>query len=105
MYALHGGRVEKGEDEPSALIREVWEETGYEITTDKNGYKGKLVLVYGDKNFEVACYKAKIVGGQETRQKEEIDEIKWMSIKELVKNLRKHKFPENGIELLLKFVK
>lgn len=41
-----GGHFEKNESPEECLLREVWEETGYQLTSYK--YRGIITFVYGD---------------------------------------------------------
>ena len=102
MYVMPGGRIEKGESEEQAVIREVKEETGYDIKVEK--YLATGIFRYYFVPYSVAFYKARITGGKEHIQHEEISEIKWMSLDDFLDNLKENKFSMKGIDRLVKIV-
>lgn len=59
-FELPGGRAEPGEDERSALVRELFEETGLEVEV------GELVGTYRRRGFAAHCarvYRCRVRGG------------------------------------------
>jgi 8-oxo-dGTP diphosphatase len=57
LWSLPGGRVEPGEDDAAALVREMAEETGLVVEP------GALVGRVRRGNFEIADYRCRVVGG------------------------------------------
>jgi 8-oxo-dGTP diphosphatase len=57
LWSLPGGRVEPGEDDAAALVREMAEETGLVVQP------GDLVGRVRRANFEIADYRCDVVGG------------------------------------------
>ena len=87
MYGLPGGHVEENESNIDALRREVKEEIGFEIDVKELDFKGSCKLNYQSNGFEVYFYLAKIVGGKEKIQIEEVEEIKWLGLNDFYDNL------------------
>lgn len=104
MFSLPGGNIKEKEDSITALRREVREETGYEVQISESDYLGKGAFSYDSQTFEVECYKAKIIGGAEYPQKEEVEKIEWMGIDDFVRNLEEHGFPKESIDTFLGFL-
>ncbi|MBD1383503.1 NUDIX domain-containing protein [Metabacillus arenae] len=87
-WSLPGGQVDPGENVEEAIIREVKEETGFDIIVKK------LSGVYSDPNHIIAytngeirqqfsiCFLCEIVGGTQVTSEESI-EVKFISIEEL----------------------
>ncbi|MEK6964188.1 MAG: NUDIX domain-containing protein [Nanoarchaeota archaeon] len=98
MYDLPGDHVEESETEIEALKRELKEETGFLIAVDESNYLGTWSIKQ-DLN-EVSIYMAKIVGGHECQQAEEVEEIEWLTLEEFVENLKEQDFPEEGVQIL-----
>lgn len=94
MYVMPGGRIEKGESGEQAVIREVKEETGFDIKVEK--YLATEIFRYYFVPYSVAFYKARIIGGRKQIQHEEISEIKWMSLDDFLDNLDINNFPKKG---------
>jgi ADP-ribose pyrophosphatase YjhB (NUDIX family) len=57
LWSLPGGRVEEGEDDAAALVREMEEETGLVVQP------GDLVGRVRRGPFEIADYRCRVVGG------------------------------------------
>jgi 8-oxo-dGTP diphosphatase len=57
LWSLPGGRVEPGEDDAAALVREMAEETGLVVQP------GDLVGVVHRGTYEIADYRCDVVGG------------------------------------------
>lgn len=57
LWSLPGGRVEPGEDDAAALVREMAEETGLLVQP------GDLVGRVRRGSFEIADYRCRVVGG------------------------------------------
>jgi 8-oxo-dGTP diphosphatase len=57
LWSVPGGRVEPGEDDAAALVREMREETGLEVVT------GALVGRVRRGPFTIADYRCTVVGG------------------------------------------
>ena len=81
------GHVEEGETEKQTAIRETKEETNLsvEIVSDKR-YINQYIT---DKNVDktVIFFKAKLIGGTEKKQPEEIIDMKWVKLNEVKDNL------------------
>ncbi len=81
MWNLPGGGMESRELPTEAVIREVMEETGLEVTVER------LVGVYGkvDKDDLVFAFVCKVVGG-ELRLSDEADEHRYFDVNALPPN-------------------
>jgi len=59
-WGLPAGRVEKGEDENDAIIREVQEEVGFLIPPEKLEFLKKLEVAYIDRIIDFFVYRVKL---------------------------------------------
>ena len=57
LWSVPGGRVEPGEDDSAALVREMWEETGLRVTPDE------LVGRVQRGPFAISDYRCTVVAG------------------------------------------
>jgi len=105
MYGLPGGHINENENKIDALKREVKEETGFEIGVSKANFLGVGELKYKSKEFKVFFYKAEIVGGKEELQKEEIEEVKWLTFDEFIHNLKDFELSFDEIERLSNMIR
>ncbi len=75
LWEFVGGKVEKGETEEEALIRECREELGTEIRVGDEF--ARVNYDYPDISVELVVYEAKITGGSPTAL--EHSEIRWIT--------------------------
>jgi ADP-ribose pyrophosphatase YjhB (NUDIX family) len=93
-WGLPGGSVEIGETVVAAVEREVWEETGFEVTVSR------LVGVYSDPRFQVVrypdgrvwhyvnlCFACELRGGQARPHPTETLDVGWFGPDALPTNL------------------
>lgn len=94
LWAMLGGAMEMTESLPEAAVREVREETGYEI--EVTGLVGtytdvRHVIAYSDgevrRQFNV-CFRARVTGGA-IAVSDESHEVRWFVLREL-KDLPMH---------------
>ena len=78
-WEFPGGKVEAGESEPEALIREMKEELG--VTCEIGELVRRIVHPYPDTDVEIAFFKARIVEGDP--QPLSMEEIRWVRREEL----------------------
>jgi ADP-ribose pyrophosphatase YjhB (NUDIX family) len=86
VFTLPGGAVEVGESIVDAVIREVQEETGFEIEpVDLAGYR-EVILRDDDgeveRHFVVLCFAAQLLAGDPVPN-EEIAEMRWVRQRDL----------------------
>lgn len=77
LWAMIGGMAEPGERVEVAARREVREETGLDVSTDR------LVAVIDREDILILVYEGEVLGGQESPQTEEIAELRWFTAEEL----------------------
>lgn len=80
-WSLPGGRVEPGEDDATAVVRELAEETGLEV---RPGELVGRVVRFGPagEEYRIADYRATVVGGQ-LRAGDDADDARWCSAADL----------------------
>lgn len=88
LWALPGGGMNLDESLPGTAVREVKEETGYDISV--TGLVGtytdpRHIIAYSDgevrRQFNV-CFKARLVGG-ELQASDESLEVRWVAVEDL----------------------
>jgi 8-oxo-dGTP diphosphatase len=81
LWNLPSGRVNKGEPIEEAAVREVEEETGYDIEL------GEKLGVYHESSSRPIkhYYRAKIIGGDLQVRPGEVLDAKWLSFEEITK--------------------
>lgn len=84
-YDIPGGKIEDGETSSQASIREVKEETGIQIISQK--YKGNVIIEYPNMIFEFDVYIVKEYDGIPAEFAE--NDSMWINIDELLKKDKK----------------
>ena len=84
-WALPGGRAEPGENVEQAIVREVKEETGLDVTVVRKigEYHEQGVQGGVEYDYYPACFLVKVVGGELKRQESEIQEIQLFSFEDV----------------------
>ena len=89
IWELPGGKVEVNEEPSNSAIREVKEETGYEVEVlVRNRRLAMLPLSYSIKinsylQIILLCFECKLIGGNRLVAKSEVDDVQWFSINDL----------------------
>lgn len=96
IWELPGGKVdvspvfgEFNEEPGSAVVREVKEETGYDVEVlVRNRRLAMLPLSYSIKvnsylQIILLCFECKLIGGNRLVAKSEVDDVQWFDISEL----------------------
>jgi len=91
LYNLPGGHVEADETLAEAAVREVKEESGYDV--EVTGFLGMYQTVYTEKqmNFSGTVFLARVTGG-EARTSEEHPEVRWVTADEFMELYEAGKF-------------
>jgi len=80
-WSLPGGRVEAGEDDATALVRELAEETG--LAVRPGALVGRVVRVgVGRQVYDIADYRCTVTGGR-LRAGDDAEDVRWCSAAEL----------------------
>ena len=88
-WALLGGRSELGETVEQTIIREVKEETGLQVKVLRKigEYHEKGIQDNIEYDYYPACFLVKVIGGEMQRQRDEIQDLKLFSLKNIPENL------------------
>ncbi len=98
LWNMPAGHTNPGETPEEAAVREVREETGYEVELDE------LISVFTDGPKLRYTYTAHIVGGELNFPKDEIMDAKWLTYSELEKLAADGKFRKDWIFKAIKSV-
>jgi 8-oxo-dGTP diphosphatase len=85
-WTLPGGGIDFGEHPQSAVIREVFEETGLQVKVDEIAFVDSIVDYSGEDDFHgirIAYYVSVVGGTLEFEQSGSTDRCEWLSIQEL----------------------
>lgn len=81
------GHVEGGETEVQTAVREIKEETNYDVEIDERYRYQESYSPKEDVKKDVVYFVAKKMGGNMLAQVEEIQDIKWLSIEDAINKL------------------
>ena len=81
LWEFPGGKVEAGEEEPAALIRELQEELGVEVRV--GALVGRVSHTYPDVHVDLVLYAAELVPGGPEPLPLEAAELRWVPRKEM----------------------
>lgn len=98
-----GGKIEQGEDEITALVREVGEELGLDIGQNDKQKLGQIVHDYGDKTVQLCVYQVALTKTQATdfKQKDyglDGQSLHWLDQSELL--ARADDLPKANLQIL-----
>jgi 8-oxo-dGTP pyrophosphatase MutT (NUDIX family) len=91
LYNVPGGHIDEDETLAEAAMREVFEETGYQV--ELTGVMGMYQSVFGDRGLNVGgmCYLGRVVDGDAIASAEH-PEVRWVTTDELLELVRAGKF-------------
>ena len=103
VYATTGGHVSYGDDNITTVIKEAKEELGITLTKDE------IVFIDSEKHDIAYCdifYVHKNIPIEDFKtQKEEVDQVYWMSEEKIDKLIKEEKFRKRNIEQYQKVLK
>ena len=94
LWEFPGGKVEAGEKFEDALIREIKEETSLNIFVGKLFWQESVD--YSKKRVHLFFYKCSLNGPSQKVNCNEIDDYRWLDIKDL----NSYEFPQADINLI-----
>ncbi len=102
-YKLPGGHIELGENIESAIVREVFEETGIEAIFDSVvGFTTTHPFQFGKSNIYFVCRLSPISETIHIHDLDEIADAKWMSIADYVRDTQNGPFNRKIVDSLAK---
>ena len=86
IWSLPGGQIESGESWEEAGIREVYEETGYQIAVDRLVGEYSWPQMSGSGDVSYVCL-GRVVGGEPIERGPETLKVKWFPLDDLPSRL------------------
>jgi 8-oxo-dGTP diphosphatase len=102
-YKLPGGHIDDNENISSALIREVYEETGIKVKFHSIISLGHFTPAqFGESNLYIVCKASPLTKEINIIDSEEIEEAKWMKVDEFLNNEEVHLYNKSIVKNALK---